>query len=500
MKTTCLMRKSLCALLVCLCFAAPVAASSRYDELAGVSFKGGYPSKEDIAMLKEEIFFERAVQAYIWALPALNLTAMVEGGARVWGGGYNVMPIWKDRLNAKTKITTPNSDVIYGLAFLDLKKDGPMVIEVPPQIQGILDDRFQRPLYSEGEIDGKIWCGDVGLPGPDKGKGGKYLVLPPDYKGEVPSGYYAFRSQTYAVMLLERAFFKDPGRLGEPVQNMAKTRIYPLGKEGTAKPMQFPNASQVRADMLYPKDGRAFEMLQRIVDEEYVLSSDMEMRGVLAAIGIVKGRPFLPTEEQAALLDKAARTAASYGLITSYTPLEIVPNSLWYKDRRWINPFPGNADFTADTFNYIDPRTGFFTNAFTASPGMAVSMERVGAKYPATFVDAKGDFLLGGNTYRVILPKGIPVALFWSLTAYDSLDATLVENGMSFSSLNAMDKPVANPDGSTEVYFSPENPGRGKNWIRTVPGKGFFVILRLYGPLKPFFDQSWKPGDIERIQ
>ena len=471
-------------------------ATSRYEQLADLPFDGGYPTQEGVAQLKSELLFQRAVQSYIWALPALNMYAMKEGSEKTFGAGYNVLPIWKDRLNAKTLVTTPNSDVIYAMGFLDLKQDGPMVIEVPPGLQGILDDYFQRPICSEGLIEGRQWCGDVGLPGPDRGKGAKYLVLPPDYKGEVPPGYLTFRSRTYGVMVFWRGFFKDPNQLQAPVETMEQTRIYPLGKEATAKAMQFPNASGVAVNMLYPTDGKAFDMLSRFIDHEFVDPQDMEMRGMVAALGIIKGKPFKPDTPTLELLDKAARTASKIGHAISYTPQTIVENATWYPDRKWLNVFPGNATFTADTFNYIDPRTGFFTNAYSASPGMAINMENVGAKYPATFVDANGDFLSGSNAYKVNLPKSIPAALFWSLTIYDSITAAQVDNGQPFPSLNAMDKPTANIDGSIDVHFGPDSPGVGKNWIRTLPGKGYFVILRLYGPTKTFFDKSWKPGDL----
>jgi hypothetical protein len=165
-------------------------ASSHYEDLATLPFKEGYIAKDNVQTLLDESFFERAVQTYLWAMPALNMYGMKEGSEKVFGKGYNVLPIWKQRLNAKTLITTPNSDVIYALGYLDLKEDGPIVIEVPPGLQGILDDFWQRPIPSVGEIDGRKWSGDVGLPGPDKGKGGKYLILPPDYTGEIPTGYY----------------------------------------------------------------------------------------------------------------------------------------------------------------------------------------------------------------------------------------------------------------------------------------------------------------------
>ncbi|HEX4987057.1 MAG TPA: DUF1254 domain-containing protein [Burkholderiales bacterium] len=487
---------------IVLCLAALPGAraqTSYHDELADLPFDGGYPTREGMEKLREELFFQRAVQAWIWALPALNLYAMKEGSEGKFGKGYNVLPIWKDRLDAKTLVTTPNSDVIYAMGYLDLKKDGLMVIEVPPGLQGILDDFRQRPLCSERPIGGKTWCGDVGLPGPDRGKGGKYLILPPDYKGDVPREFMAFRSRTYNVFVFWRGFFKDPKKLEAPVKVMEKTRIYPLGSRKGAKPMQFPNASGVEVNMLYPTDGSSFDLLNRFIQHEYVDPADMEMRGMLASIGIVKGKPFRPDERTRDLLDKAAKTAARMGHAVAYGPSGIVPDGAWYKDRRWLNMFPGNATFTADSFNYIDSRTGFFTNAYSASPGMAANMVNVGAKYPVTFVDADGNFLSGSSSYKLHLPKNVPAALFWSVTIYDSITATGVDNGQPFPSINTMDKPAKNADGSIDIHFGPESPGDAKNWLRTLPGKGFFVILRLYGPTRAFYDRKWKPGDLEKI-
>src|SRR4029453_4084494 len=179
------------------CAPSAPAPSSRVNELANAPFTHGFLSKEAIAAMQDELCFQRAVQSYLWALPVLNMYGMKDGSETVFGKGYNVLPIFKDRLNAKTLITTPNSDVIYALGYLDLKEDGPLVIEVPPGLQGILDDFWQRPICSVSEIAGKIWCGDVGLPGPDQGKGGKYLILPPDYQGTPPAGYFPLRSRTY---------------------------------------------------------------------------------------------------------------------------------------------------------------------------------------------------------------------------------------------------------------------------------------------------------------
>lgn len=474
------------------------AQQSHYDELASQPFANGFLSKGAIAALEDEKTFERAVQAYTWMLPALNMYGMKEGSEKVFGKGYNVLPIWKDRLSAKTRITTPNSDVIYAMGFVDLKEDGPLVIEAPPGLQGILDDFFQWPICSVGEIEGRVWCGDVGLPGPDRGKGGKYLLLPPDYAGTPPAGYFAYRSRTYGVFVFWRGFFKDPKQLAEPVHVMEQTRIYPLGKEAEAKPMQFPNASAVPANMLYPGDGTAFGIINRYIQHEYVDPADMELRGMLAALGIVKGQPFEPDAHLSALLDKGAKTAYRINHTIIYSPFKM-SGSLFYPDRRWMNVFPGNASFTAPTFAYIDPRAGYFTVAYSTSPGMAVSMVDVGAKYPATFVDKNGEFLEGANSYKLILPRDIPAHLFWSVTVYDPVTGSGLDNGQPFPSINQMDKPSANADGSTDIYFGPNFPGDGKNWLRTVAGQGFFVILRIYGPTQAFFDKTWVPGDVEKV-
>jgi hypothetical protein len=475
------------------------AQSSRYGELADQPFTNGFLSKDAIAALKDEQVFQRAVQTYTWMLPALNMYGMKEGSEKVFGKGYNVLPIWKDRLSAKTLVTTPNSDVIYAMGYVDLKDDGPLVIEVPPGLQGILDDFYQRPICSVGEIEGRVWCGDVGLPGPDHGRGGKYLLLPPDYEGTPPAGYLTYRSRTYGVFVFWRGFFQDPKQLAEPVRVMERTRIYPLGKEAEAKPMQFPNASGVPANMLYPSDGTAFDMINRYIQHEYVDPNDMEMRGQLAALGIVKGQPFAPDAHLRALLDKGAKTAYRINHTLVYAPYAIVPDGLFYPSRRWMNVFPGNATFTAPTFDYVDPRTGFFTVAYSTSPGMAVSMVNVGAKYPFTFVDKNGDFLEGASSYKLNLPKDIPAHLFWSVTAYDPVTGSGLANGQPFPSINTMDKPTANTDGSTDIYFGPNSLGDGKNWLRTVPGQGFFVILRIYGPTQAFFNKTWVPGDIEKM-
>jgi hypothetical protein len=469
-----------------------------YRQLAAFPFVKSQLSKEATAILTDEMTFQRAVQLYLWALPSLNMYGMKEGSEAKFGKGYNILPIFKDRLDAKTLITTPNSDVIYALGYLDLKEDGPLVIEAPPGLQGILDDFRQRPIPSVGQIDGKSWAGDVGLPGPDKGKGGKYLILPPDFAGEIPKddNYLVFKSQTYGVFVFWRGFFKDPKQLDEPVRVMEQTKIYPLGKKASAKPMQFPNASGVPINMLYPHDFSAFEMIDRYFQREYVDPVDFEFRGMAKALGIEKSKPFKPDARTKQILDNAAQTAWRMGQVEN----KRLPK--YYPDRQWLQGLPTDSvhEFTYDTYTDIAWRTAMFTVGYSNSPAMFLNLVDAGAKYPFTLMDADGDVLDGGRNYKLRLPPGIPAKLFWSVTLYDPMTGAGLDNGQRFPSLNQMDKPMLGADGSVDIYFGPKSPGEGKNWMATVADQGFFVMVRLYGPSKPFFDQTWKPDDVVKMK
>ncbi len=175
------------------CAVTAFAQEASFDKLANLRFEEGRPTKETAQTLRDELLFQRATQTYLWAMPLINTLGMQVGSEKAFGAGYNVLPIWKERLDAKTLVTTPNSDVLYAMSYVDLGKDGPLVVEAPPMLQGILLDYWQRPI----PVDGGKFFGDVGLAGPDAGKGGKFLILPPGYKGSVPQGYYVYRSGTY---------------------------------------------------------------------------------------------------------------------------------------------------------------------------------------------------------------------------------------------------------------------------------------------------------------
>jgi hypothetical protein len=482
--------------------------TKRFDELANLPFVENVATDETAQTLLDELYFQRAVQVYLWALPAMNVVAMKEGSEKTFGNGYNVMPVWRKRLDPKTLVTTPNSDVVYAMAFLDLKKDGPIVVEVAAGLQGMFDDYFQRPLtgpLTDNPLglptpDGPRWFGDVGLVGPDKGQGGKYILLPPDYEGEEPQDGFAYRSRTYGVFIFWRAFFRDPKDLSQPVNVMEQTKVYPLGKESEAKPMEFPEGSGVPTNLLFPRDATYFDMLARFIDHEYVDPTDMDMRGMLAGIGIVKGQPFTPDAHARVILEKAALTAFKTSKAMFSHGIEKLPGGLLWPDRQYINPFIGGSPFFyADTFTNVDNRSVFFSCAYSASPAMAMNIVGMGAKYPSVVRDADGDILSGGQTYKLHLPKGIPAKIFWSVTVYDAEHASGLDNGQPLPSINSMDMPVANEDGSVDLYFGPEKPSGAENWLATIPGKAWFILIRLYGPDQPYFDKTWKPDDIVKV-
>ena len=483
-----------------------IAEPSRFDELANAPFVENRPTPETARTLREELLFQRATQSYLWALPLINTLGMKVGSESIFGAGYNVLPIWKKRLDAKTLVTTPNSDVIYAMSYLDLGKDGPLVFEAPPNLQGILLDFWQRPI----PVDGGQFYGDVGLPGPDGGKGGKFLLLPPGYQGDVPAGHYVYRSGTNNVFVFLRSFYKDPTDLGPAVALIEQSKIYPLHGKATARAMQFPDASGVPANMLPRYDATAFDQLKQLLDSEGPHLADADSLGLLASIGIAQGRPFAPDADTRSILEQAARTGYKMSRVVGFEETANGGSLRVYADRRWVHPIdnvtpPGprtERDLswknTAGNYLDLDARIWFFTNYYSVSPGMLSKIPGKGAAYMMAFTDGAGVALSGGSNYRLDLPADIPAANFWSLTLYEAENASGLANGQPFPSLGSRDKPLQNKDGSTSLYLGPKAPGgKQANWLATVPGKGYFAILRLYGPTEAAINKTWKPGDIE---
>jgi hypothetical protein len=495
-----------------LCGASPaLAQASRYEALANLQFKQNRATPETAKTLMEELTFQQATQAYLWAMPLLNTLGMKFGSEEVFGAGYNVLPIWKERLDTKTLVTTPNSDVLYAMGYVDMGETGPIVLEAPPNLQGILLDFWQRPI----PVDGGKFFGDVGIPGPDAGKGGKFLVLPPGYDKEVPKGYYVYRSGTNNLFIFLRGFYQDPNNLSPTVKLMEQAKIYPLNLPAAErKPMEFPNASGVPLNMLPRSDFSAFEQLKWLLDREGKHLAGPDGLGILANIGLIEGEPFKPDAKTRAILDAAAKTGYKMSRVIGLSEVVRGQSYLVWPDRRWANPFnnaaqPGpekSLDLswrnTQHGFTDFEQRVWMFTNYYSLSPGMVSQTPGRGAAYWMAYHDAEGEPLSGDASYKVTLPPDAPVNLFWSLTLYEAENGSgLATDARRFPSLGSRDKPVQNPDGTTDLYIGPKAPeGKEANWLPTAPGRGFFAILRLYGPEQAGIDYSWKPGDFEKLQ
>jgi hypothetical protein len=433
----------------------PASVDTRIGTLA---FFDGYASAATVDAAYDNLDFQRGVRAFLDAIPIASLYAMREGmkGAGLVDG---TIGIFENLMDSKALFLTANTESIYALTWLDLR-EGPVVVESPPNTLGFVDDAFFN------------YVTDLGNAGPDRGQGGKYLFLPPGYEGGIPDGYFTYESGTYGNWLIWRGFLVD-GDSGPGVESMkANTRVYRLADAGDPPEQAFVNLSGQTFNTIHANDFSYFEEINAIIQEEPVNNVDPELLGLLAAIGIEKGKPFAPDERMKALLNDAAAV--------------------------------GNATARALVFatrDLLDARTLFFYYATGITPAMAAKMVGVGSQYAGAALDSEGRHFDGGRTYKLTLPPDVPAKDFWSLVLYDNQTRSMLQTDQQFPSLNSQRGVQQNPDGSTDIFFGPSAPaGKASNWIQTVPGKGWSVILRLYGPLEPWFDKNWQPGEIELME
>jgi hypothetical protein len=486
--------RSLGTVVLLLCSVVGSAAFADESPLVKQMYKGGWPNAKELESVHEQFLLQRAVQSYMMTLPALNVIGLRDGSEKEFGAGYNVLPIWKDRMDSRALVPTPNADVIYSMSYLDLKETGPLVVYAPPKVIGMFTDFYQRTLT------------DVGAAGPDRARGGLYLLLPPDYDGVVPGGYFAFKSPTYNVFLFFRTVLtrgKDGPDTKEAVAIAEQTRVYPLGSnEGKRPKMKFPNGSGKRVNMMYPTDFSYWEKLKKWVDYEPIGALPMEVRGMLASLGIVKGQPFKPSRVVKDALKEALELAPKM-IYTNLISSEFFSRGMYYSDRQYMNAWSGgDANYNMPTFTDIDVRARYFQMAYSSAPAMVVDMIGMGSKYPVTIRDADGKLLDGANTYKLRLPPNIPAALYWAVTLYNTIDGTMPETPQLLPSRNAYDKVKTGADGSVELWFSPKKPTGvdEKNWIQSIPGRAQMVAVRLYGTGASFYDQTWKPDDIIKMK
>src|SRR5512143_1288967 len=496
------------------------------SRLGTLDFKDGAPSPATMAKVYDNLDFTHAFEAFVNTMQGVNMAAARKGFLAV-GLKDNEIGVFSELMDAKSLFLTANADTVYFVGFIDLTK-GPMVLETPPKALGVLDDFWWR------------WVTDFGLPGPDRGLGGKYLLLPPGYDGPLPEGgYYVARSRTTRVVILGRLFMEnnDPKPAADLIRNATKIYPYDAGGMGTSiaeflngkaklarpivpPPTVFRELSGKVMNTIPPNDFSFYEMLNEVVQQEPATSLDPELMGSLAAIGIIKGKPFAPNERMKKILTEALAVANATSRSLFMNPRD--PTWYYYPGSAWLNPLfvtgsefetpipmitrEGAKPFPPTGYRTLDARTMFFYGITGISPAMSMRLSGIGSQYLFVTLDADKQYFDGAKTYKVTLPKGIPEEKFWSFTVYDNQTRSMLDTPQRYPRAGSQSYPslAAEPeaDGSTTVYFSPTQPTGIKrgNWIQTDPKKGWFAILRLYSPLEPFFTKAWRPSEITLLR
>jgi hypothetical protein len=449
-------------------------------------FKNGYPTSEATDKLYEFRTFNRAVESYLHFVTIMSMFYMQKGLNDFGLDAANKFLVF-EKMDAQSLFLTPNTESVYGMQFLDLKRDGPTVVKAPPGLLGGFSTMWQQSLIG------------IGPTGVDKGKGGKFLLLPPDYDGEAPAGYFIAKSPTYGVWFGVRGFLVK-GKSDQAVALMKTMKIYPLARASDPLAMTFLDGSGKAIDTIFPDNYEYFESLAAVVEKEPVDAILPSDRFLLASIGIEKGRPFAPDTNTKQLLAEAARAGAAMARANTFASRD--PMAQVYPDRRWEWAFVGgSATWNAQGYVNVDNRAAWNYAATGNSPAMVERTVGSGSQYLVVTRDASGAFLDGGKNYRLHLPSNVPTKLFWSVVVYDALSRSELQNGEKFPSVSQYTGPVANADGSVDIYFGPLAPnGKERNWIKTLPDRGWFPYLRFYSPTGAFFDKTWRPDDIVEMK
>lgn len=470
-----------------------------------LKFFDGMPDADTVAKVYDHLDFSRGVEVFLNFIPATSIEGIRLGLTEMGATKSNQCVIFDNLMDSNPLFLTGNTDTVYAMVILDLERDGATVVEIPPHCgPGTVDDAYFR------------FVTDMGIPGPDGGAGGKYLILPPDYQGDLdpPVGgteagvegekYFVSKSTSYTNWVALRGFLVDGKPDAAAAMFRQGLRVYPLAETNNPPAMEFISGSHQAFNTIHANDFEFYEEIWQVLQKEPVSFLDPELRGLAAAIGIRKGQPFEPDARMKEILIEAVAVGNATARSILLRPRD--PEAFYYENSGWFTAFVGgdyrwlNDDGVGG--RNLDARTMFFYFATVNTPAMAAKMIGRGSQYAINATDKDGNYLEGGKSYRLNIPKDVPAGDFWSVVAYDPQTRSELQTSQEFPSKNnKRDDLDLNADGSVDLYFGAETPaGKEKNWVETVPGKGWFTAFRLYGPLEPWFDKTWQPGEIELVE
>ena len=448
----------------------------------------GVPDEATTQKVYDNLDLQRATQAFLSTIQVASLVAM-ERGLRGFGPPNTTVVQFEDLMDSKALWLTPNTVSIYQAAWMELG-DEPMVMETPPDVLGFIDDAWFEYVV------------DFGNAGPDKGKGGKFLILPPGYKGEVPKGYHVARTQTYGNWVAWRGFQVNGSTQPAIAATKENFRIYPLSQKDNPPKMNFIDVSGTPHNTIHRMDFDYWVEVNEAIQAEPLGGLAPEIRGLLNSIGIEKGKPFNPDARMKKILVDAAKIGSVTARALTARPRD-QRQYLYPGDRVWTNPFvEGRYDFLLDGAILLDSRVYMHFYATGITPAMSVRNVGKGSQYAIAYLDKRGNALDGSKTYRIHLPPNVPAKDFWSFTLYDNQTRSMLQTDQRFPGIDNPGKGLKqNDDGSFDIYFGPKAPeGMESNWLQTIKGRGYNIIFRLYGPLESFYDKTWKPGDPELVK
>lgn len=451
-------------------------------------FEGGYPTSESVRRAYDDADLARAVEAYKFFFPTVSFAGTFAGNEAAGlkpNSGYLLL----NGSPAQT-VLTPNSDTPYTGAVIDLS-DGPIVFEFPPgALMSVVNDANQRYVM------------DMGVPGPDQGKGGKHVILPPGYEGTVPEGHYSGRSSTNRVLVMVRAI-PPAGDVPAAVALLKMVKYYRLGTNENLGDKDWIDIAENYIQFTafdWETNLEYWKVLHGIVDREPAYEPYRNEYGRLASLGIEKGKPFAPDARMSEILVRGAKLANAQMRVQSFADRRDDRRAWPDRQWEWAGKRPEERIWDLPNRRDLEAREKWFFQAQVESPAMFRRDAHAGSLYWLGLRDAGGTYVDGGKTYRLRVPLPVPARLFWSITLYDPETRSEIVTEQRKAALRSLFELKGVDGDSVDIYFAPEAPvGKENRWLQTLPGKGWFVYFRIYGPEGPAFDGSWKPGDFEQV-